>query len=113
MASKVRAAFDDASDKVDLLVLPTTTHYAHLHQPDATISEQALRGWGMLGNASVLNVSGHPALSMPAASADGLPVGVIVVGPRHADADVLSFARTYEREFGWQPESPATVLRWG
>lgn len=73
MASKVRAAFDDASDKVDLLVLPTTTHYAHLREPDATISERALGGWGMLGNASAFNVSGHPALSMPAASATVRP----------------------------------------
>ena len=109
MARIVRSAIDGALEQVDVLVLPTTTHYAHKHEPEASISKRALRGWGMLANAPAFNVSGHPALSMPAASANGLPVGVMVVGRRFMDAQLLSFARTYEQAYGWEPAAPQPI----
>lgn len=40
---------------------------------------------------------------MPAAEADGLPVGVMVTGRRFDDASLISFARTYEKAYGWLP----------
>ena len=53
-------------------------------------------------------MTGHPALSMPAAEADGLPVGAMLVGRHFDDARILAIARTYERAFGWSPStSPA------
>ena len=86
-----------------MLVLPTTTHLPFQHRPDLPIHESVLRGWDMLGNNPAFNVSGHPALSMPAAAADGLPVGVMVVGRRHDDLGVLRVAAAYESAHGWQP----------
>jgi amidase len=103
MAPAHRAQYDAAFQQCDVMVMPTATHYAHEVNPDASLSERVLRGWSMLGNTAPLDASGHPALSMPAAEADGLPVGVMVVGPTFSDAEVLRFARIYEKNHPWLP----------
>ena len=41
----------------------------------------------------VFNVTGHPAVSVPAGLADGLPVGVQVVAPHGSDQIALAVAR--------------------
>jgi aspartyl-tRNA(Asn)/glutamyl-tRNA(Gln) amidotransferase subunit A len=45
------------------------------------------------------NLSGHPALSLPCGwSADGLPIGLQIVGPWYSDRAVLALAAQLERE---------------
>jgi amidase len=99
----VRHAYDRLFEEVDVLVMPTATHYAHRHEPDASLSERVERGDSMIRNTAVFNGTGHPALSIPAAEADALPVGVMLVGRRFADGELLSLARTYEAQVGWRP----------
>ena len=43
---------------------------------------------------------GLPATVVPIAAADGLPIGVQIIGPDHEDRTPLAFARLVEREFG-------------
>ena len=43
---------------------------------------------------------GLPATVVPIAIADGLPIGVQIIGPEHEDRTPLAFARLVEREFG-------------
>lgn len=48
------------------------------------------------------NVSGHPACNVPCGfDADGLPVGLQIVGRRHDDLLVLQLARAFERAHPW------------
>jgi amidase len=63
----------------------------------------------MLGNAGSFNLTGHPGLTIPAAEADGLPVGVQLIGRRFDDARLLAVGRTYERAYGWLPEGGPRV----
>jgi len=45
------------------------------------------------------NLSGHPAVSLPCGwTSDGLPIGLQIVGPWHADRRVLTLAEHLERE---------------
>jgi aspartyl-tRNA(Asn)/glutamyl-tRNA(Gln) amidotransferase subunit A len=54
------------------------------------------------------NLTQQPAASVPCGpTAAGLPVGLQIVGPRHADALVLRAARAYERAVGGFPDPPA------
>lgn len=46
------------------------------------------------------NMTGAPALSVPAGlTKNGLPVGMMIMGKRHRDCDVLSIGLAYERNF--------------
>jgi Asp-tRNA(Asn)/Glu-tRNA(Gln) amidotransferase A subunit family amidase len=53
------------------------------------------------------NLSGHPAVSLPAGfTADGLPVGIQIVGRRFADRAVLALARAFEAARPWSHHRP-------
>jgi amidase len=100
------AAYDRALADADVLLMPTTPGVAHRHEPEMPLGERLMRGWGLLANTSPTDMTGHPALSMPAAESDGLPVGAMLIGRHHEDARLLSVARTFERAYGWKPGDP-------
>jgi aspartyl-tRNA(Asn)/glutamyl-tRNA(Gln) amidotransferase subunit A len=54
------------------------------------------------------NMTQQPAASLPCGfTAAGLPVGLQVVGPKHADARVLTACRAFEEARPWQGRRPA------
>jgi amidase len=84
---ELRRQIDEALARVDLLVMPTATQVAfELLDRQAEPGEMAERaGLEPLGNTCPLNLSGHPALTVPAGLGEhGLPVGLQFVG-RHLD----------------------------
>jgi Asp-tRNA(Asn)/Glu-tRNA(Gln) amidotransferase A subunit family amidase len=102
--------FDGVQDVLanfDLLVTPT------LAVPPFPIGEyptevsgtevEALRGWVLT---QPFNFSGHPVASIPAGFVEGLPIGMQVVGRRHADSEVLAASAAYERARPWQEAYP-------
>jgi amidase len=66
------------------------------------------RALEMLANTAPFDVTGHPACSVPAGLADGLPVGMMIVGRQFDDATVLRVARAFEQAVGGFP-APATT----
>ncbi|ELY41917.1 amidase [Natronorubrum tibetense] len=91
-------AYDEALSDVDVLAMPTTPQTAH--EVDESISrlEAIDRALNMLHNTSPFDVTGHPAISVPAGRANDLPVGLMLIGERFADATVLSSANAFERQ---------------
>ena len=60
----------------------------------------------MIGNTAPFDVTGHPACSVPAGLADGLPVGMMIVGRQFDDATVLRVAHAFEQAVGGFPPPP-------
>lgn len=56
------------------------------------------------------NMTQQPGLSVPCGfTADGRPIGLQIVGPRHADAAVLRAGRAYERRTYWGDRIPTVA----
>jgi amidase len=109
LAPKLAAAYDAALADVDLLVLPTVPMRATVRPGrDARPPELLARALEMLANTSPFDVTGHPACSVPAPLADGLPVGMMLVGRQFDDATVLRAAHAYEQAVGGFP-TPASA----
>jgi Asp-tRNA(Asn)/Glu-tRNA(Gln) amidotransferase A subunit family amidase len=56
------------------------------------------------------NVVGNPAISVPAGTVDGLPVGMQLIGRHHDDALLLDLARVVERERPWPLVAPGAPI---
>ena len=50
----------------------------------------------MIPNAAPFDVTGHPAMNVPCAVSQGLPVGMMLVGRRGAEAVILRAAHAFE-----------------
>lgn len=91
-AEQVRERFtaevDAALSGCDVLLLPTMPDFP-LPLSDAADTRAVL---GMTAFVRPFNLSGHPALSIPLSSAEGLPVGLQLVGAKGADAALLAIA---------------------
>jgi len=99
----LRAGYDRALAAVDVLVMPTTPGTPHLHVETMSAVERVKRGWAVLANTSATDMTGHPALTLPVAAADGLPVGLMLIGRRFDEARLLAAGETLERRLGWTP----------
>lgn len=56
---------------------------------------------------SIFNVTGHPVAAVPGGfDADGLPVGVQLIGPKGGEAGLLSLAGQIEAERAWADRRP-------
>jgi amidase len=55
----------------------------------------------MITNTAPFDVSGHPAMNVPCARSEGLPVGLMLVGRHWEDATVLRAAHAFEQLGGY------------
>jgi amidase len=107
LALELRAAYDAALAGADVLVMPTLPIVASvIPAADAGREEKLARSLEMVANTAPLDVSGHPATSVPAGLSDGLPVGLMIVGRHFADGTCLRVARAYEDVVGGFPAPP-------
>lgn len=83
----------------DLLATPTTPNPPHPHSGPGEVMS--------VGFTWLFNLTGHPALSLPAGlTRDGLPVGLHLVARHHEDALLLAAARSAEQALPSLPENP-------
>ncbi len=99
-ADTLTATLDALFDGVDVLALPTSPGLPP-ELPQGEVAAEALYGDTRL--TAAFNLTGHPALSLPAGLVDGLPVGLQLVGRRGADQAVLAAASATERVLGQLP----------
>lgn len=107
LVPQLRAAYDEVLDRYDVLVIPTTpVHATPIPAPGAPREEVLVRALEMISNTDPFDVTGHPACSVPAGLANGLPTGMMIIGKRFDDAMVLRVAQAYERAVGGFPTPP-------
>lgn len=107
--TRVLDAVDRVFDDFDLLVTATNavTDLPHAPMGSQTFGPNEVGGAAVDPNmgwsiAYLLNLTGHPVASVPVGlNARGLPVGMQIVGARHADRLVLSASADFERHMPW------------
>jgi amidase/aspartyl-tRNA(Asn)/glutamyl-tRNA(Gln) amidotransferase subunit A len=107
MRTEVFDAFQAVFAHYDLLVSPTVACLPVVNADDGNttgpravegVAVDELIGWCLT---YLANFTGHPAASIPAGMADGLPVGMQIMGRTGADADVLAASAAFERLRPW------------
>jgi aspartyl-tRNA(Asn)/glutamyl-tRNA(Gln) amidotransferase subunit A len=106
----LRRKVDEAFTDIDVVVLPT--HRVMPWKLNAVIDyvenpkahNPSDYNWD---NCAAFNVLGLPAISIPCGfSHDGLPIGLMIAGPRFAEGKLLALARAYERQTKWEQRRP-------
>ncbi|MGH3446172.1 MAG: amidase family protein, partial [Nocardioidaceae bacterium] len=94
----------------DLLVTPTMPIPAFAAGRDAPEGWQSQLWTSWTPYTYPFNMTQQPAMSVPCGfTGAGLPVGLQVVGPRHADALVLRAGRAYEQRTDWGSAVPSVI----
>jgi amidase len=99
---KLKAAYDEAFASHDLLLMPTLPIKAtKLPAQDADVGEVIDRALEMLPNTCPFDITGHPAMSLPCGMSNGLPVGLMLVGPDYGEPTIYKAAHAFEQAGDW------------
>jgi aspartyl-tRNA(Asn)/glutamyl-tRNA(Gln) amidotransferase subunit A len=115
----LRRTIDDAFTDFDLVVLPTRRRTPRTIDASIKREESDKPRNPELENTGEFNVYGIPAISVPCGfTASGLPIGLMIAGPRFSESRVLALASAYEKATEWhkrqppiRPDTPVPVLK--
>ncbi|MBH0118125.1 amidase [Rhodococcus sp. HM1] len=98
-----RRRVDSFLHDFDAILTPTvaTVAFPHEQRPKTIDGEKADWLWGAFPFTSPFNVAATPAISLPAGTSEGLPIGVQLVTARGRDADLLNLAESLESALGF------------
>ena len=103
----LRRTIDDSFTDFDLVVLPTRRRTPR--KIDAAIKREEsdkLRN-PELENTGQFDIYGIPAITVPCGlTSGGLPVGLMIAGPRFSEGKVLALAAAFERATDWHKRLP-------
>lgn len=110
---EVQRDFDAAFDRVDAILAPASPIVAPLLGQDEVIiagEAEPVRS-ALLRLNRPANLTGHPAISIPCGfTAEGLPIGLQLIGPRWGEARLLAIALAYEEATEWHKRQPVFAL---
>ena len=93
----------DALRQVDLLLMPTLPMKAQpIPPPDCSTALYVQRAFEMVGNTAAFSASGLPAMSIPCGLSEGLPIGMMLVGPRYGEMTIYRAAHAFEQSADWR-----------
>src|ERR1700722_1843092 len=103
LSRKLRASYDAALAKYDLLLMPTLPVKATPLPPaDAPRSLYIQRAFEMVANTAPFDASGHPAMSTPCGMGDGLPIGLMLIGKYYDEPVIYQAAAAFEKAGDWK-----------
>jgi aspartyl-tRNA(Asn)/glutamyl-tRNA(Gln) amidotransferase subunit A len=114
----LRRTIDDAFRDIDLVVLPTRRRTPRTVDASIKREETDVPRNPELENTGAFNAYGIPAVSIPCGfTAKGLPVGLMIAGPRFAEGKVLALAHAFEQATDFhtrrapiRPDTPVPAL---
>ncbi len=99
----LRAAYDDALSRYDILVMPTVPMTApQIPAPDASLALFVQSAFEMVNNTAPFDCSGHPAMSVPCGMSQGLPVGMMLIGKHYQESTIYRAAGAFESLGDWR-----------
>ncbi|MGR9091944.1 MAG: amidase [Gammaproteobacteria bacterium] len=102
LALRLQAAYDQALTSVDVLLLPTTVQRAGPNPAADDLEGVFAQAFNNTINTAQFNATGHPALSIPCAEREDLPVGLMLVGRYFEEALLYQIAHAFEAAVDWQ-----------
>jgi len=103
IARRLTAAYDDALNEYDLLLMPTTPMKATpLPEADAPLALYLQRAFEMVPNTAPFNVTGHPAMAIPCGMRDGLPVSTMLIGKHYDEKIIYQAADAFASSVDWK-----------
>ncbi|KMY65180.1 amidase, partial [Desulfocarbo indianensis] len=100
--------------RYDFLLLPTAQVFpfdAKTHWPASIAGKTMDTYHRWMEVVTPVSLSGSPAMSVPVGfGAQGLPMGVQIIGKRQADLAVLQLAYAYEQATQWVQRRPPALL---
>jgi amidase len=103
LTRQLKQAYDTALSDFDLLLMPTLPLTAtKLPAADAPLEEVIQRAFEMLPNTCPMDITGHPAMSIPCGLVDGLPVGLMLVGKSYDEGTIYRAALAFEQSGDWK-----------
>ena len=105
---KIRRTIDDAFTDFDLVALPTMRLVAPTINESLSREEDPKpREPEVDSNCTPFDIWGIPAISIPCGfSTTGLPIGLMIAGPRFSEGRVLALAHAYEQATQWHSRKP-------
>ena len=104
----LRRTIDDAFTDFDLVVLPTRRRTPRTIDASIKREESDKPRNPELENTGEFDTYGIPAISVPCGFTEkGLPVGLMIAGPRFSEGKVLALARAYEQATEWHKRKPS------
>jgi amidase len=99
----LRAAYDTALGKCDLLLMPTLLVKPTPPPPaDAPLALYLQRAFEMIGNTCPFDITGHPSMSIPCGMVDGLPIGLMLTGRHYDETTIYAAAAAFEAGRDWK-----------
>ncbi len=103
LARVLRKGYDAALSRYDLLLMPTLPITAQpLPDADAPLGDYIGRAFEMIANTAPLDITGHPAMSVPCGLVDGLPVGMMLIGRHYGESTIYQAASAFEASGNWE-----------
>ena len=107
LARRLTAAYDDALDRYDLLVMPTNpVKPKPFPAPTMTIVDAVRQSTELLPNCAPFDVTGHPAMTVPCGLSDGLPAGLMFVAKHGDEMTIYRAASAWESGVDWKSIRP-------
>ncbi|MDA4848701.1 amidase [Hoeflea poritis] len=103
LVRKLKSAYERVLNEYDLLLMPTVPLQApELPPHDTDATTFVTRALEMNANTAPFNVTGLPALSIPCAMRNDLPVGMMMIGKDFSEATLYRAAAAFEGEYNWK-----------